>query len=110
MRPIKVHTRHFPFGNYHAITLFPFIVYKGGPLTQRTVRHETVHLWQQAVLLVVVFYLLYVAFWLVGLLRYRSQDKAYRSIPFERSAYSLETESTTSWYTMAFDWLHHLRS
>ena len=105
MRPILIHTRRFPVRGYHAITLFPFVFYNGKPLSEREVWHETVHLWQQAVLLVVPFYLLYFLFWLWGLLRYRNQECAYRSIPFERSAYRLEQESELGWREMAFDWI-----
>ena len=104
---LLVHTRHFPFGSYHAITLFPFIFYKGR-LSARDLRHERIHLWQQAALLVVPFYLLYVAFWLAALLRHRNAHRAYRSIPFERSAYRLEASPALSRRRMAFDWLRCL--
>ncbi len=106
-RPLTVHTRRFPFGSYRAITLFPFIFYKGH-LSVRDLRHERIHLWQQAALLVVPFYLLYVAFWLAALLRHRNAHRAYRSIPFERSAYRLEASPTLSRRRMAFDWLRCL--
>ena len=82
--------------------------YKGAPLTDREVRHETVHLWQQALLLVVPFYVLYLLFWLIGLVRYGKQYHAYRSIPFERSAYQLETFPKARWHTKAFNWIKHL--
>ena len=108
MRPILIHTRRFPARGYHAITLFPFVFYNGKPLSEREVRHETVHLWQQAVLLVAPFYLLYVLFWLWGLLRYRNQGRAYRAIPFEQSAYKLEERQDLSWQTMAFDWIRRI--
>lgn len=104
-----IHTRCFPPRGYYAITLFPFVFYKGRPLNRRELRHETVHLWQQLTLLVVLFYLLYGLFWLWGLLRYRSGDKAYRAIPFERSAYRLEARETLGWREMAFDWIRCLR-
>ena len=68
-------------------------------------RHETVHLWQQAALLVVPFYVLYLLFWVINLMRFRSPDRAYREIPFERSAYRLEAKGDLAWTTMAFDWL-----
>ena len=105
MRPLLVHTRHFPPRGYSAITLFPFVFHNEETLSNRTLRHETVHLYQQAALLVVPFYLLYLIFWLVGLVRYRNWDRAYRSIPFERSAYRLETRPSPTATTQAFDWL-----
>lgn len=108
MKPLLIHTRHFPPGDYRAITLFPCVLYKGPALTAREVRHEAVHLWQQAALLVVPFYVLYLFFWLLGLVRYRSWYRAYRAIPFECSAYRLETSPTLPWHTQAFDWLRCL--
>lgn len=103
-----IHTRRFPPRDFHAITLFPFIFYNGGRMTERDIRHETVHLWQQATLLVVPFYVLYLLFWIVGLLRYRDRKRAYREIPFERSAYRLEGQQGLKRSTMAFDWTKHL--
>lgn len=90
--------------------LFPVVFYRDGRLTPREVRHETVHLWQQATLLVVPFYLLYLRFWLINLVRYRDRHRAYREIPFERSAYRLETQQGTKRLVMAFDWLRRIGS
>lgn len=105
MRPLIIHTRHFPPGDYHAITLFPVIFYNGKRLTERDLQHETVHLWQQVALLVVLFYLLYLLFWIVNLVRYRDRFRAYREIPFERSAYRLEGIPPKKPLQQAFDWI-----
>lgn len=110
MRPIIIHNRFLPWGDYRAVTLFPFVFYKGEVLTEREVRHETIHLWQQATLLILPFYVLYLLFWIAGLLRYRNQYHAYRSIPFERSAYDMENMTDLRRMTMAFDWIHRLSS
>ena len=109
MRPLTIHTRRFPARRFHAITLFPAIFYNKGKLSEREVRHETVHLWQQAALLVVFFYLLYLLFWLIGLLRYRDSYRAYREIPFERSAYALESLPRQSVWCQAFDWIRKVK-
>lgn len=105
MRPMTIHTKCFPARKFHAITLFPFIFFNGQPLTEREIRHETIHLWQQAVLLVAPFDVLYFLFWIVNLLRFRNLDRAYREIPFERSAYRLENQAKLTWKAKAFDWL-----
>ena len=102
---LLVNTRRFPPRRFHAITLFPFVFYNGQPLNGREVRHETVHLWQQAALLLVGFYVLYFVFWLIGLLRYRNSDRAYREIPFERSAYILESESDVNPIRQSYHWI-----
>ena len=107
MRPLLINTRRFPPHDYRAITIFPFVFYKGEPLTDRELRHETIHLYQQLFLLIVPFYLLYLLFWLFAFLRYRRWHLAYRAIPFERSAYRLESVPALRRRTMAFDWLRY---
>ena len=107
--PLLIHTRRFPSRSFHAITLFPFVFYNGCPLTSTELRHETVHLWQQFALLFAGFYLLYLLFWLFNLLRLRDALRAYRQIPFERSAYLLEQRPRLRPSTMAFHWLRCLR-
>ena len=59
----------------------------------------------QAALLLLPFYLLYFAFWIANLIRYRDRQRAYREIPFERSAYRLESRTGLRPLTQAFDWL-----
>lgn len=105
MKPLLIHTKHFPPKGFYAITLFPFVFYNGDAVTERDLQHETVHLWQQAFLLVIPFYILYLLFWLLGLVRYRDAQKAYREIPFERSAYRLEAEKNKRPAMQAFDWV-----
>ena len=107
--PITIHTRRFPPRGFHAITLFPFVFYNDCALSERELRHETVHLWQQAALLWVGFYILYLLFWLVGMMRYRNRRRAYREIPFERSAYTLEREEHTPGLRQAFDWVGRMK-
>lgn len=108
MHPITIHTRRFPSGNFCAITLFPVIFHKNNPITERELRHETVHLWQQAALLVIPFYLLYFIFWIINLIRFKESRRAYREIPFERSAYRLESHTSIRPIVQAFDWLKNL--
>ena len=86
------------------------INYEDARRREREVRHETVHLWQQAALLLVGFYLLYLLFWLAGLLRYRNAERAYREIPFERSAYLLEAQSGARPSVQAFHWLKCIKN
>lgn len=108
MKPLLIHTSHFPPRHFRAITLFPLVLYKGEPMTDRDVRHETVHFYQQLALLILPFYLLYLLFWLLALVRYRNWEQAYRAIPFERSAYRLESVRDKSPLAQAFDWLRCL--
>lgn len=110
MSPFLIHTRHFPPRAYHAITIFPIVFYNGEQLKEHEIRHETVHIWQQLALLIVPFYMLYFIFWLLGLARYRNQNQAYRSIPFEQSAYELEKKTDCKPLTQAFNWLKCLKN
>ena len=100
-----IHTKRFPPKGFHAITLFPFVFYRGKELMDSEKRHESVHLWQQVTLLIIPFYILYFIFWLYYLVKYRDKDRAYRAIPFEVSAYRLESQTDLKWYEKAFDWL-----
>ena len=106
--PFLIHTRRFPSRRFHAITLFPFVFFNGQPLDDSELRHETVHLWQQMALLFVLFYMLYLAFWLLNIIRFRDPYRAYMNIPFERSAYILEKQQPVSPIRQSFHWLRCL--
>jgi hypothetical protein len=73
---------------------FACFVFCRGELSKTTRRHETIHYHQQWELLFVGQWILYGVFWLVGLVRYRSGEKAYRENPFEREAYDNEKKYT----------------
>lgn len=80
------------FINIWAITLWPFIICKG-KMDDLTINHEKIHIKQQAELLILGFYLLYVYYWLKGRLWHRmGNHEAYMAIPFEREAYACEED------------------
>ncbi len=70
----------------YAITIFPFIISRE-KMSERTLNHETIHIYQQKELLVIPFYLLYFYFYFIGIVKYRDKQKAYYMIPFEQEAY-----------------------
>jgi len=74
------------------MALFPFILVRDkGMLADRTIiDHERIHLRQQAELLVLPFYILYLINYLFNLWRYRNHHRAYLNIVFEREAYDNE--------------------
>jgi len=87
----------------YAITIFPFIVSKE-PMDEQTLNHETIHIRQQLELLIIGFYLLYAAYYLIGLAKYKDKQRAYFMIPFEQEAYTndqnldyLKTRKSYSW-------------
>jgi hypothetical protein len=74
------------------MAVFPVILIREEAFRHNPVllRHERIHLRQQAELLIVPFYLLYLAHYLLLLLRFRNHTKAYLNIVFEREAYQME--------------------
>lgn len=84
--------KHFFRRNYVGLTLWPFIFVKESEHKQDTVliNHEKIHLKQQFELLIVPFYIWYVAEWLLRSLLYLNTYRAYQNISFEREAYANE--------------------
>ncbi len=56
------------------------------------INHERIHLKQQRELLIVPFYILYIAEWLLRTLLYLDSYRAYQNISFEREAYANEDD------------------
>jgi len=54
--------------------------------------HESIHLRQQAELLIVFFYLWYGFEFLFRWIQFKNRHKAYRNISFEREAYHYEND------------------
>ena len=72
-----------------AITLGPFVISRG-TMSDVTKVHETIH-WQQYIDLGILgFPLLYLIYWLIGLIKYQNARLAYYQIPFEQEAYKYE--------------------
>lgn len=89
----RVVCRFVPKG--YAINIFGTVWARtAAQITDRVIYHERIHSAQQRELLWLPFYLLYFAEWLVLLIRYRNWDRAYRSISFEREAYSYDQDPT----------------
>ena len=55
--------------------------------------------------MVIPFYILYLLFWITGLILHKNHQKAYRKNPFEISAYRLESQSNTKITTKSFHWI-----
>jgi hypothetical protein len=80
-----------------------------GEMNKTTRRHETIHFQQQLELGFVLQWILYGAFWLVGLVRYRNGAQAYRENPFEREAYSNEKKRTYLEKRKRYAWVSYIR-
>ncbi len=86
--------KHFFYRNYVGLSLWPFIILKDTALKndQVLINHERIHLKQQAELLIIPFYLLYLAEWMIRSVLYMDFYKAYQNISFEREAYQNEKD------------------
>ncbi len=101
----------FPKG-FVGLTLWPLIILKHSQLKTDGVllNHERIHLRQQLELLVLPFFVWYLAAWLYGLLRYRNSYLAYRNISFEREAYANDTNLDYLATRRPWQFLRYLRS
>lgn len=74
------------------MAIFPFILVKEAHYKNDkiVINHEKIHLRQQLELGILFFYLWYIIEYLVYLLKVKNRDLAYRSISFEREAYTNE--------------------
>jgi len=95
------------FISAYAITLYPYIFIRDEG-NEITINHERIHLKQQKELLVIGFYILYVLFWLVNLVRYRSFFLAYSAIPFEREAYQNEEDWVYTLNRKKYAWIKYI--
>ena len=69
------------------------------------VNHERIHTHQQKELLFIPFYIFYILEWLLRLLQYRNQNKAYMNISFEREAYRYGHDLEYLQRRKAFSWV-----
>ena len=91
---------------FKGITILNMIfVRKNAIINDSFIRHETVHWEQQKEMLIVLFYLWYVVEYIIRLIAYRSHNKAYKSIMFEKEAYTLEHNESMFDAREHYDWL-----
>lgn len=78
---ILIKNKILPIKGYKAISIFPFVFYKGDKPNKKTLNHERIHLKQQLELLIILFYIIYLVEWIF---------KGYWSVSFEKEAYEHE--------------------
>jgi hypothetical protein len=78
---------------YLGISIWPFIIVKHAACKEDVylMNHEYIHLQQQKELLILPFYIWYVAEWVYGCVKYKNRHEAYRNISFEKEAYANES-------------------
>ena len=70
------------------------------------VTHEKINLAQQQELWIIPFYILYVLFWVKGLVR--REKNAYLFIPFEKEAYANEIDENYLRNRKRFSWVNYI--
>ena len=102
--------KHFFYRNYVGLSLWPFIILKEGELKKDSVliNHERIHLRQQRELLIIPFYILYVAEWVLRTVLYLDSYRAYQNISFEREAYANEKNPDYLSQRRAYSFLDYL--
>lgn len=119
-----IENRIIPFGSYKAMVLGKFIFTKNASrLSDRIIRHETIHYYQQAELAYIIFFVMYFLSFLTQFARCLFSknigrvetggnsvwNRAYRTIVFEREAYEnednpeyLKTRKPWAWVLLKF--------
>lgn len=99
----------FRFLPAHGMALFPFILVKEKKYVSHAIllNHEKIHLHQQLELLILPFYILYLANYLVNLIRYREHHKAYFNIIFEKEAFNNEKNMEYIPTRKRFGWINY---
>ena len=102
--------KHFFYKNYVGLSLWPFIILKEDALKadEVLINHERIHLKQQRELLILPFYLWYVAEWLFRTVLYLNSYRAYQNISFEREAYANEKDMQYPSKRRTFGFLKYL--
>lgn len=94
--------KNVPLPLINGITLWPFVLCKTAYPDDILLNHERIHLRQQIELLVLPFYIIYLAEWLFYFVQYGNVWKAYRQISFEKEAYAKESNldylKSRKWY------------
>jgi hypothetical protein len=81
---------HVPFLWVEGMALFPFILSRRSSCSKIFLNHECIHLRQQIEMGLVLFYIWYLAEYVVRLIEFRNHALAYYNISFEREAYQNE--------------------
>ncbi len=102
--------RHFFYRNYVGLSLWPFIILKEDALKKDEVliNHERIHLRQQRELLIIPFYIIYLAEWVLRSIMYLDSYRAYQNISFEREAYANEKNPDYLSQRKTFSFLDYL--
>jgi hypothetical protein len=91
MKMKSIENPFLPLKGYSAMMLFGLLLTRNKhKVTERTIRHESIHARQMWELLVVGFYVWYLVEWAIRLF---IKGNAYRNLSFEREAYANQDDT-----------------
>ena len=86
--------------------IFPFIFVKD-PANVITVRHETIHFYQQLEVGIIYYYPIYGACYLYNRIKGMDHEDAYYNVPFETEAYNNEDDEQYLENRRYYEWLRN---
>ena len=110
-----IRNKYIPFKGFRAINLFGILFVRGNAeISERTIRHETIHTKQMQEMLYVFFYLwycieyVYRVFWYAWKVNKPKAKSAYHAISFEREAYANEHDTEYLKNRKSWNWTKYL--
>lgn len=102
-----IRNKLLPFKGFAAINLFGILfVRKDSKITDRLLNHEAIHTAQMKELGYIPFYILYLIEWFIKLIINKlDNNKAYKSISFEREAYNNQNNLEYLKNRKNYEWL-----
>lgn len=96
----------------NGMAIFPFILIKRktDKKNEALLNHEKIHLRQQLELLILPFYIIYLANYFVNLLIYKKHHLAYMKIVFEQEAYENEDNLNYLKSKNWFGWIKNVKA
>ena len=110
MLPIVIFTKKRIFKYYTGFSFFLFIwISRLEQNSERLIRHETIHFYQQVELLFVFHWLLYGLFYTISRIKGQRHYIGYRYNPFEIEAYDNDTNKEYLKTRRPYAWLSHVK-
>lgn len=102
-----IRNKLLPLKGFAAINLFGILfVRKDSKITDRLLNHEAIHTAQMKELGYIPFYILYLIEWFIKLIINKlDNNKAYKSISFEREAYNNQNNSEYLKNRKNYEWI-----
>lgn len=96
--------------SFNGLAIFPFIFLKDKKLKENkiVINHEKIHLKQQVELFWILFFIWYLVEFFIKLIIYKSANKAYKNISFEKEAYTNEKNLAYNNYRKRYAFLSYI--